>query len=59
MIETLQNFTQSLPEWARWAGVIVIAALPFVESYFGSAIGIIAGVHPLSLIHISEPTRPY
>ena len=47
MIETLQNFTQSLPEWARWAGVIVIAALPFVESYFGSAIGIIAGVHPV------------
>lgn len=47
MIEALQNFTQSLPEWARWAGVILIAALPFVESYFGSAIGIIAGVHPV------------
>lgn len=46
MIETLQNFTQSLPEWARWAGVILIAALPFVESYFGSTIGIIAGVNP-------------
>lgn len=47
MIDALQNFTQSLPEWARWAGVILIATLPFIESYFGSAIGIIAGVHPV------------
>ena len=47
MIEALQNFTQSLPEWARWAGVMLIAALPFVESYGGSAVGIIAGVHPV------------
>ena len=46
MLEALQNFTLSLPEWARWAGVILISAIPFVESYFGSVIGIMAGIHP-------------
>lgn len=46
MLDALQNFTLSLPEWARWTGVILISAIPFVESYFGSAIGIMAGIHP-------------
>ena len=46
MLEALQNFTLSLPEWARWTGVILISAIPFVESYFGSVIGIMAGIHP-------------
>lgn len=46
MLETFQNFTLSLPEWARWTGVILISAIPFVESYFGSVIGIMAGIHP-------------
>lgn len=46
MLEALQDFTLSLPEWARWAGVILISAIPFVESYLGSVIGIMAGIHP-------------
>lgn len=47
MLDALQNFTQTFPEWARWVGIFLISALPFIESYFGSTIGIIAGVHPV------------
>ncbi len=47
MITTLQEFAASLPEPLQWLGVLVIAAIPFVESYFGSAIGVIVGIHPV------------
>ena len=30
----------------QWAGVMLAAAIPFVESYFGSVIGVLAGIHP-------------
>lgn len=46
MFDTLQQFTSSLPEFLQWIGVLLIAAIPLVESYFGSAIGIISGVNP-------------
>lgn len=44
MIESLQSFTQSLPEALQWVGVMLIGAIPFVESYGGSVIGIVAGI---------------
>lgn len=44
MIESLQNFTAGLPAAFQWLGVILISAIPFVESYLGSAIGIVAGI---------------
>lgn len=47
MITTLQDFTASLPEMFQWLGVLLIAAIPFVESYFGSAIGVIVGINPV------------
>lgn len=50
MIETLQDWTTSLPPAIQWVAVIVIAAIPFVESYFGSAIGVIAGIQPVVAI---------
>lgn len=50
MIESLQSFTASLPEFFQWVGVFLAAAIPFVESYFGSVIGIIAGVNPIVAI---------
>lgn len=50
MLEAFQEFTDGLPEWIRWAGVVLVAVIPFVESYFGTAIGIAAGVHPLVAI---------
>lgn len=50
MIETLQDFTSSFPEFLQWVGVMLIAAIPFVESYFGSAIGVIVGINPIVAI---------
>lgn len=44
MIETLQDFTASLPPLLQWLGVMVAGAIPFVESYLGSVIGVIAGI---------------
>ncbi len=50
MIQTFQDFTASFPEVLQWIGVMLIAAIPFVESYFGSAIGVIVGVPPVIAI---------
>lgn len=51
LIENLQSFTDGLPAAAQWAGVAVAAAVPFVESYFGSAIGVLAGIWiPLAVV---------
>lgn len=51
MQEALTEFTQSLPVWLQWAGVMLAAAIPFIESYFGTLIGIIAGVPaPVAII---------
>ena len=47
MLDALQDFTSSLPEFFQWFGVLLIAAIPFVESYFGSAIGVLAGLPPV------------
>ncbi|WP_110589983.1 small multi-drug export protein [Microbacterium suaedae] len=47
MIESLQSFTESLPAAVQWLGLILLGAIPFVESYFGSFIGILAGVPPV------------
>ena len=47
MLESLQDFTASLPEFLQWFGVFLIAAIPFVESYFGSAIGVLVGINPV------------
>ena len=50
MYDTLSDFTSSLPELLQWVGVMLIAAIPFVESYGGSVLGIIAGVNPVVAI---------
>lgn len=44
MIQGLQDFTASLPEWLQWAGVMAAGAIPFVESYLGAVIGVLAGL---------------
>ena len=46
MIESLQDFTSSLPPMLTWLGVTLIAAIPFVDSYFGAVVGVLAGLHP-------------
>lgn len=50
MIESLQAFTASLPPMLQWMGVLLIAAIPFVESYFGSVVGVIGGLNPVVAI---------
>ncbi|HJB62280.1 MAG TPA: hypothetical protein H9769_01065 [Candidatus Microbacterium pullistercoris] len=47
MLENLQSFTETLPVAVQWLGIILISAIPFVESYLGSFIGVIAGIHPV------------
>lgn len=44
MFEALQAFTESIHPFWQWAGVILISAIPFVESYGGALIGVLAGV---------------
>jgi hypothetical protein len=50
MIPALQDFTSSFPEFLQWVGVMLIAAIPFVDSYLGSVIGVLAGVNPVVAI---------
>ncbi|MDR2999418.1 MAG: hypothetical protein LBU78_14990 [Microbacterium sp.] len=44
MHDALVDFTQSLPVWLQWLGVMAAAAIPFVESHFGTLIGVVAGL---------------
>lgn len=50
MIETLQDFTSSLPPLLQWLGIMLVAAIPFVESYFGAVIGVVIGLNPVVAI---------
>lgn len=50
MLEALSDFVANLPIWAQWLGIMLISAIPFVESYFGAAIGVLVGVPPLIAI---------
>ncbi|MGI9822160.1 hypothetical protein [Agromyces sp. Marseille-Q5079] len=46
MIDALQDFTASFPDFLQWLGVMIVAAIPFVESYFGAVIGVVIGLPP-------------
>jgi hypothetical protein len=50
VIEALQAFTESVSPFWQWAAVILISAIPFVESYGGALIGVLAGVPPVVAI---------
>ena len=50
MFDALYEFTSSLPEFLQWAGVLLISAIPWVESYFGSTIGVVTGTNPVVAI---------
>ncbi|GAA1862403.1 hypothetical protein [Brevibacterium marinum] len=50
MIESIQNFAGSIPDWLQWAGIILVSAIPFIESYLGSVIGVAIGLHPVIAI---------
>lgn len=51
MIDALQDFTDSFPPVLQWLAIMLISAIPFVESYFGSVIGVLAGIPaPIAII---------
>ena len=53
MIEQLQTFAQGFPDWAGWIAVTLVAAIPFVESYFGSVIGVAIGLNPIVAVLVA------
>lgn len=44
MFESLASFVQDLDSLWQWLGVMLVSGIPFVESYFGSVLGILVGV---------------
>jgi hypothetical protein len=46
MLDALQRFIESLPLLVQWIGVMLVGAIPFVESELASVVGIVAGVAP-------------
>jgi len=50
LFEPSQEFVNNLSPTIQWLGIMLIATIPFIESYFGSIIGIIAGVNPMIAI---------
>ncbi|MFF2371662.1 hypothetical protein [Agromyces sp. NPDC058110] len=44
MIDALQDFASSFPDVLQWIGIMLVSAVPFVESYFGSLIGVAIGL---------------
>ncbi|KIF72898.1 membrane protein [Streptomyces sp. 150FB] len=47
MIANFQQFVAAFPDWLQWVAIVLISAVPFVESYLGSVIGIVIGVNPV------------
>lgn len=50
MLDQLQAFTESLHPLLQWLGVAAAGAIPFIESYFGSVLGVAAGLNPVVAI---------
>ena len=50
LVGQLREAVASTPQVLQWLVVMLAGALPFVESYYGSVIGVAAGVAPLIAI---------
>lgn len=46
-LTNLAQFTQGLDAWLQGFFVVLLGAIPFVESYGGTFVGIVAGVPPI------------
>ena len=46
----MQEFTPPFPPALQWLAVMLAAAVPFVESYFGAALGVVIGINPVIAI---------
>ena len=49
-MEGLQDWVDGAPSVLQWLAIAAASAIPFVESYFGSVIGVLAGVPPVVAI---------
>lgn len=45
-MENLHAFLADLSPWVVWLGVVVVSAIPFIESYGGAFLGVLANLHP-------------
>lgn len=43
MLDWLQNLTETAAPALQWLVIMFAGAIPFIESYFGSSLGVIAG----------------
>ena len=50
LFDAIRDFTAAQPPVLQWLAVLMGGSLPFVESYYGSVIGVVAGVHPVAAI---------
>ena len=50
LFNTIRDFTAAQPPVLQWLAVLMGGSLPFVESYYGSVIGVVAGVNPVAAI---------
>lgn len=50
MMDSLQSTAEAAPPALQWLVIILGGAIPFIESYFGSVLGILAGVNPFVAI---------
>ncbi|MCD5346033.1 hypothetical protein LR269_06240 [Agromyces sp. S2-1-8] len=53
MLDALQDFASSLPDFLQWFGVMLISAVPFIDSYFGSVVGVLIGLPPAVAIGVA------
>ncbi|MGP9538227.1 hypothetical protein ACT3SP_09445 [Brachybacterium sp. AOP43-C2-M15] len=46
----LTSFVEGLDAWQQVLALVPVGAIPFIESYLGSMLGTIVGIHPLVAI---------
>lgn len=52
-LEPFRDFTGSLPPALQLIAIVGLGAIPFIESYLGSVIGVIAGLSPFVVIPLA------
>ena len=52
-MEAIVDWAHTIPEALRWLIILALGAVPFIESFFASVIGIVAGVHPAVAIPLA------
>jgi len=50
IVTGLQDFTLGLPPLLRWVGVLLAAAIPYVEAEGAAVLGVVAGINPFVAI---------